>query len=95
MIRYVLSHVGRLLRETFVPAADLPPVSISGARYVVPLNGTVHHVRRDRACDCGGTPQSPCPALLPVQDYLAAGGPRPGNGERPVTGGPGPPAACL
>jgi hypothetical protein len=77
MIRYVLSHVGRFLRETLVPAADPLPVSVSGARYVVPLNGTVHHVRRDRTCDCGGTPQSPCPAVSLVREYLVRGGPRP------------------
>ena len=54
-----------------------PHVSVNHCRYLVPLNGTVHHVRRDGACTCGSTPQHPCPAIPLIQDYLADGGQRP------------------
>jgi hypothetical protein len=77
MITYVLSCVSRVLREAISPLTDMPPVSRTRTLYLVRVNGTFHRVRRDRVCDCGGTPQSPCPALTLVQDYLAAGGPRP------------------
>lgn len=77
MIRYVLAHVGRLLRETFAPSENPPPVTVTRTLYLVTLDGTLHHVRRNRTCDCGGTPQSPCPAVPLIQAYLAAGGPRP------------------
>jgi len=77
MITYVLSRVSRILRETISPLIDTPPVSRNRTHYLVRVNGTLHRVRRDRVCDCGGSPQFPCPALLLVQDYLATGGPRP------------------
>lgn len=77
MITYVLSRVSRILREAISPPADTPRVMLGRTLYLVRVNGTLHRVRRDRVCDCGGTPQSPCHALPLVQDYLAAGGPRP------------------
>ena len=77
MITYVLSRVGHILRETLAAVVSPPPVSASRTHYVVQVDGALHHIRRDRVCDCGGTPQVPCPALPLVQDYLAAGGPRP------------------
>lgn len=78
MITYILSRLGRVLRETLSPAVASPQVTVSRTRYLVRLdNSTLHHVRRDRVCDCGGTLQFPCPAIPLVQDYLAAGGPRP------------------
>jgi hypothetical protein len=54
-----------------------PHVSLNDTCYLVPLNGTVHHVRRDGACTCGGTPQQPCLAIPLVRAYLAGGGQRP------------------
>ena len=77
MIAYVLSRLGRTLRETLTLAPAPPQVSVNCTRYLVRLNGTHHHVRRDGVCSCGGTPQSPCPAVPLVHDYLANGGPRP------------------
>jgi hypothetical protein len=77
MITYVLSHLGRILRETLALTIAPPLVTVNRTFYLVHVDGTVHRVRRDRACDCGGTPDAPCPALRLVQDYLAAGGPRP------------------
>jgi hypothetical protein len=74
MITYVLSRVSRILRETISPLIDTPPVSRTRTHYLVRVNGTLHRVRRDRVCDCGGSPQFPCPALPLVQDYLGAGG---------------------
>jgi hypothetical protein len=59
-------------------------VTISRTRYVVQVNGTLHRVRRDRVCDCGGTAKSPCAAAALVQEYLAAGGARP-LGRHPST----------
>jgi hypothetical protein len=89
MIPYALSHLSRILRES-LPLTMAPPrpssepgekdsrrVTVDATRYVVPLNGTVHHVRRDRVCDCGGSPLCPCAAIPLVQAYLAGGGPRP------------------
>lgn len=61
-----------------------PTITLTRTCYLVPLNGTIHHVRRDQICDCGGTPANPCPAIPLVQDYLAAGGPRP-LGRHPDT----------
>jgi len=77
MTTYVLSRVSHILRETISPLIDTPPVTRTRTHFLVRVNGTLHRVRRDRVCDCGGTPQSPCPALLLVQEYLATGGPRP------------------
>jgi hypothetical protein len=77
MITYDLSRIGRILREAFSPAAASPQVTVSRIHYLVLLDGTLHHVRRDRVCDCGGTQQFPCLAIPLVQDYLAAGGARP------------------
>jgi hypothetical protein len=89
MITYVLSRVGRVLREslTLVTAPPLaypaqaqsssPRVTLTRTLYLVHVDGVLHRVRRDRVCDCGGTPQRPCPAIPLVQDYLAAGGQRP------------------
>jgi hypothetical protein len=77
MITYVFSRVSRILREAISPLIDTPPVSRTRTHYFVRVNDTLHHVRRDGVCSCGGTPQSPCPALPLVQDYLARGGPRP------------------
>jgi hypothetical protein len=54
-----------------------PQVTVSRVHYLVLVDGTLHHVRRDRVCDCGATPQFPCPAIPLVQDYLAAGCARP------------------
>ena len=91
MINYVLSHVHRLLRETLTATSipqlcpeDSRRVTLARTRYVVQVNGTVHRVRRDRVCDCGGTPESPCPAIPLVQDYLASGGEKP-LGRHPDT----------
>lgn len=89
MITYVLSRVGRALREslTLVTAPPLaypaqaqstsPRVTLTRTLYLVHVDGAPHRVRRDRVCDCGGTPQHPCPAIPLVQEYLAAGGQRP------------------
>ena len=52
-------------------------VTVSPTCYLVPQNGTVHRVRRDGICTCGGTPQQPCAATPLVQTYLANGGQRP------------------
>lgn len=49
----------------------VPVITFTRTRYLVSLNGTIHHVRRDRICDCAGTPANPCPAIPLVQDYLA------------------------
>jgi hypothetical protein len=76
VITYVFCQAQRFLREALT-SVTTPQVSTNRTRYVVYVDGTLHHVRRDRVCDCGGTPQSPCPALPLIQDYLAAGGPRP------------------
>ena len=54
-----------------------PQVTIKPTCYIVPLNGTIHRVRRDGICTCGGTPQQPCVATPLVQTYLANGGQRP------------------
>ena len=54
-----------------------PQVTIKPTCYLVPQNGTVHRVRRDGICTCGGTPQQPCAATPLVQTYLANGGQRP------------------
>ena len=56
---------------------SIPPVSISHTCYLVRLNGTIHRVRRDGFCACGGTPQKPCAATPLVQTYLANGGQSP------------------
>ena len=89
MITYVLSWVGRALRESLVlatapplacsdqPHRASPRVSLTRTLYLVHVDGVLHRVRRDRVCDCGGTPQRPCPAIPLVQEYLAAGGQRP------------------
>jgi hypothetical protein len=79
MITYILSHVGRILREATSPPIDTSSVSRTRTHFLVRVNGTLHRVRRDRtdgyiACDCGGTPQFPRdvpinPALPLVQDY--------------------------
>jgi hypothetical protein len=92
MITYVLSRLGCALRETLT-LAHAPPqacpeqsrrVTLSRTQYLVLVDGTVHHVRRDGVCVCGGTPESPSPAIPLVRDYLAAGGPRP-LGRHPDT----------
>jgi hypothetical protein len=54
-----------------------PHVSLNDTCYLVPLNDTVHHVRRDGACTCGGTPLHPCSAIPLVRAHLASGGQRP------------------
>ena len=54
-----------------------PCVTIDSTCYIVPLNGTTHHVRRDGGCTCGGSPKQPCAATPLVQTYLANGGQRP------------------
>ena len=93
MITYIISHRGHFLRETLALVTAPPQacpaspggqtrehsqsVTVGRTSYLVRVNGTVHKVRRDRACDCGGTPDAPCPAIPLVLDYLAAGGPRP------------------
>jgi hypothetical protein len=77
MITYVLSQAGCFLREALAPGTLAPQVTVNCTCYVVRLDGTVHHVRRDRVCDCGGSPKRPCPALPLVHEYLAAGGARP------------------
>ena len=64
------------------------PIDDQTLGQVVDLPGTVHRLRRDRACDCGGTPQSPCPAISLVQDYLSAGGPRPSGRVTVLTPAP-------
>ena len=76
MITYVLSQVQRFLREALILTAA-PQVTVNRTKYVVHVDDVLHQVRRDRVCDCGGTPQFPCPALPLVQEYLAAGGQRP------------------
>jgi len=52
-------------------------VTINPTCYLVPQNGTIHRVRRDGVCTCGGTPQRPCAATPLVHAYLANGGQRP------------------
>ena len=91
MITYVLYQVHRLLRETLTATSllqtcseDSRRVTLARTCYVVQLSRTIHHVRRDRVCDCGGTPESPCPAIPLVQDYLASGGEKP-LGRHPDT----------
>lgn len=91
MIPYVLGQVRRILREALAPAASprawpeqSQRVTLSRTRYLVALNGTVHRVRRDGVCDCGGTRLCPCPAIPLVRDYLVAGGSRP-LGRHPDT----------
>lgn len=77
MITYHFVQAGCILREALVVGTLAPPVTVDRTCYVVHLNGTVHHVRRDRVCDCGGTAKQPCLALPVVREYLAAGGARP------------------
>ena len=84
MISYFLAQAGSMLREALASSTLAPQVTVNCTCYVVRLNDTVHHVRRDRVCDCGGTPKQPCPALPLVHDYLAAGGARP-LGRHPDT----------
>ena len=90
-ITYFISQVHRLLRETLTapPIPQACPehsrrVTLGRTHYVVHVDGTIHRVRRDRVCDCGGTPASPCPAIPLVQDYLASGGEKP-LGRHPDT----------
>ncbi len=52
-------------------------VALSPTRYIVPLNGVIHRVRRDGICTCGGTPAQPCATTPCVWEYLAGGGRRP------------------
>ncbi len=73
---YLISQVHRLLHETLT-APPISQVTLSRTHYVVHVDGTIHRVRRDRVCDCGRTPESHCPAIPLVQDYLAAGGEKP------------------
>ena len=54
-----------------------PQVTTGHTCYIVPQNGTIHRVRRDGSCTCGGTPQQPCAASPLVQTYLVNGGQRP------------------
>jgi hypothetical protein len=73
-----------------------PHVSLNDTCYLVLLNGTVHQVRRDGACTCGGTPQHPCPAIPLVRNHLAIGGQRPPGHDKstwPSTW-PAAPASC-
>lgn len=77
MITYLLAQAGCVLREALASGTLAPQVTVNCTCYVVRVNGTVHHVRRDRVCDCGGNPKRPCPALPLVHEYLAAGGARP------------------
>lgn len=77
MITYVIAQAGSIIREALAPGTLAPEVTVNCTCYVVRLNGTVHHVGRDRVCDCGGSPRRPCPALPIVHAYLAAGGARP------------------
>jgi hypothetical protein len=77
MITYLFAQAGCVLREALALGTLAPQITVNCTCYVVRLNGTVHHVRRDRVCDCGGTPKRPCPALPIVHEYLAAGGARP------------------
>ena len=77
MITYLFPSAGHILCEALALAALPPQVTVNHTHYLVRLNGTVHHIRRDRVCTCGGTPKQPCPANPLVQQYLAAGGPRP------------------
>ena len=83
MIRYTLSPAYRTLREAATTALS-PRVTISRTRYLVRVDGVLHHVRRDGVCDCGGHPQAPCPALPLIRDYLARGGAKP-LGRHPDT----------
>ena len=77
MITYIISQLGHVLRESMTLTAPSPQVTVNETHYVVSLNGTAHRVRRDRVCDCGGSPQCPCPAIPLVQNYLTGGGQRP------------------
>jgi len=90
-ITYFVFRVQRLLREnlTAPPIPQACPehsrrVTTGRTHYVVHVNGTIHRVRRDRVCDCGGAPESPCFAIPLVQDYLASGGEKP-LGRHPDT----------
>jgi len=57
-------------------------VSISPTCYLVPENRTIHRVRRDGICTCGGTSQQPCAATPLVHAHPANGGQRrPGRDE--------------
>lgn len=61
-----------------------PRVSLSRTHYLVRADFTLHRVRRDGVCDCGGTPSAPCAAIPLVQAYLARGGAKP-LGRHPDT----------
>jgi hypothetical protein len=74
MIAYAISHLGPVLRETFALTPALRQITLSHTSHVGPVDSTVHHVRRDPACENAGAPSSPCPAPGLVQDRLAAGG---------------------
>jgi hypothetical protein len=94
MIPCALTQARRVLREALAPAGPPPAcpdapwasrrVTLSRTCYVVPVNGTTHHIRRDGACDCGGTRRQPCPAIPLVQTHLDGGGPKP-LGRHPDT----------
>ena len=51
-ITYILASLGRILHERLMPSAAPHQVTVDDTHYVVHLNGKVHHVRRDRACNC-------------------------------------------
>jgi hypothetical protein len=70
---YTISQAQRILRETLAPTT-VPRVTLSRTRYVVDVGDALHQVRHDGICNCGGSPQSPCPAHPLVQAHLAAGG---------------------
>lgn len=59
-------------------------IKLSHTRYVVQVDSVIHCVRCDGVCDCGGTPQFPCPALPLIQQYLATGGPHPLGRHEPM-----------
>lgn len=52
-------------------------ITVNATHYIVCLNGTRHHVRRDGVCSCGASPRAPCAAYPPIRTYLRAGSPRP------------------
>jgi len=79
MICYTFSQAYRALRERMTPR-----ITLSRTHYLVRADDLLHQVRRDGVCDCGGNPQSPCPALPLIRDYLAHGGARP-LGRHPDT----------
>ena len=84
MITYLFAQAGSIIREALAPGILVPEVTVNCTCYIVCLNGTVHHIGRDRVCDCGGNSKRPCPALPIVHAYLAAGGARPA-GRAPDT----------